>query len=58
MENRDSSEAYHECVEDMKAEMDAAIKTYFGMDDEKLEAFISASEVQKAVMLEEVLRHE
>ena len=42
----------------MKAEMDAAIKTYFGMDDEKLEAFISASEVQKAVMLEEVLRHE
>jgi hypothetical protein len=36
----------------------SAIKTYFGMDDEKLEAFISASEVQKAVMLEEVLRHE
>ncbi len=45
-------------MEDMKAELEAAMRTYFALDDAGLEEFLSRSEAQKGVKLEEVLRHE
>ena len=45
-------------IDDMKAELEAAMKAYFSMDDDELEEFLARSEVQKAVKLEEIFRHE
>ena len=49
---------YFACMDEMKAELEAAMRVYFAMDEDELQAFLAASEAQKAVRLEEVLRHE
>ncbi len=46
------------CMEDMQAELETAIKTYFSMDDNDLKEFLSMSESKKGLKLTEVLRHE
>ena len=51
-------EDYFACMDEMKAEIEAAMRVYFAMDEDELQAFLAASEAQKAVRLEEVLRHE
>ena len=56
--NRKKSEKYHAYMDDMDAELRAAMRTYFSMDDRALEEFLSKSEAQKAVILEGILRHE
>ena len=56
--NRKKSEKYHAYMDDMDAELRAAMRTYFSMDDQALEEFLSKSEAQKAVILEGILRHE
>jgi hypothetical protein len=54
----DRGKAYIACMDEMKAELEAAMRIYFDMDEDELKDFLTASEAQKAVMLEEVLRHE
>ncbi|MCR5283534.1 MAG: hypothetical protein K6E18_09205 [Lachnospiraceae bacterium] len=54
----EKNEAYLACMEDMEALLKAAMRTYFAMDEQQLEEFLSLSEVQKSVKLEEVFRHE
>jgi hypothetical protein len=54
----EKNEEYLACMEDMQSDLEAAMKTYFSMDDAELKEFISATEAQKAVNLEKVLRHE
>ncbi len=49
---------YIACMDEMKTELEAAMRTYFDMDEDELREFLSASEAQKGVILEEVLRHE
>ena len=45
-------------MEDMELELEAAMKTYFSMDDAALADFLSLSETKKALALVEVLRHD
>ncbi|MCR5702939.1 MAG: hypothetical protein K6G76_12465 [Lachnospiraceae bacterium] len=54
----EKNEEYLTYIEDMDSEIRAAMKTYFSMDDAALEDFLSLSEAQKGVKVEEVLRHE
>ena len=54
----ETNETYLACIMDMEALLRAAMRTYFAMDEEQLEEFLSLSQVQKAVKLEEVFRHE
>jgi hypothetical protein len=54
----EKNEEYLAYIMDMEAELKAAMRTYFAMNDEELEEFLTFSEAQKAVRLEEVLRHE
>ena len=56
--NRKKSKEYHAYMDDMDAELKAAMRTYFSMDDRELEEFLSKTEAQKAVTLEGILRHE
>ncbi len=56
--NSKRDESYHVYIEDIQAELEAAMRTYFDMDDKELEEFVSASETKKAVILEEVFRDE
>ena len=56
--NRKKSKEYHAYMDDMDAELRAAMRTYFSMDDQALEEFLSKTEAQKAVTLEGILRHE
>ena len=46
------------CMEDMQTELEAAMKTYFSMDDSELKEFLSMSESKKGLKLTEVMRHE
>ena len=55
---RETDPKYLAYIDDMKAELEAAMKTYFAMDDAALEEFLALSEAQKGVKVEEVLRHE
>lgn len=45
-------------IEDMETELEAAMKTYFVMDDAALKEFIAMPQGQKGLRLEEVLKHE
>ena len=54
----EKNKEYLACIEDMKTELEAAMRTYFSMNDDELREFIAASEAQKAVKLEEIFRHE
>ena len=45
-------------IQDMDTELEAAMRTYFSMDDKELREFWDMSRAQKAVKLSEVLRHE
>ncbi len=54
----EENELYRSCMDDMKLEIEIAMKTYFDMDDDELEEFLSMSEAQKGVKLTEVLRNE
>ena len=51
-------EKYLIYIEDIGVELNAAMKTYFNMDDDGLDEFLAMSQAQKAVRLEEVLRNE
>ena len=55
---RETDPKYLAYIDDMKAELEAAMKTYFALDDTALEEFLALSEAQKGVKVEEVLRHE
>ena len=55
---QEEDEKYLSCLNDMDLELRAAIKTYFEMDDKQLDEFLSLSEAQKSVRLEEVIKHE
>lgn len=48
------SEKYRAYMEDMEYELKAAMSVYFKMNDEELNEFLSLSEANKAVRLEEV----
>jgi hypothetical protein len=58
MRKQEKDEKYLSCINDMETELRAALKTYFDMDDDQLEEFLSLSEAQKGIRLEEVLKHE
>ncbi len=53
-----SGKDYIACMDEMKAEIEAAMRVYFAMDEDELGDFLAATETQKGVILEEVLRHE
>ncbi|MBP5608411.1 MAG: hypothetical protein J6X66_09130 [Lachnospiraceae bacterium] len=54
----EKDEKYLAYIDDMEVELKAAMRTYFSMDENALEEFISLSEAKKALKLEEVFRHE
>ena len=54
----ETNETYASYLTDMEKELRAAMRTYFSMDDQELDAFLSLSQAQKGVKLEEILRHE
>ena len=58
MKSRKQNEEYPGYMDQMAEEMKVALKTYFAMDDERLEEFLKLSEAKKAVELERILRHE
>ncbi len=55
---REKDEKLKACFPDMQKEMEAAMKTYFSMDDQELAEFWTLSRAQKGLRLEEVLRNE
>ena len=54
----EKSEEYLAYILDMEAELKAAMRTYFAMDEGALQEFLDMSQAQKAVKIREVLRHE
>ena len=42
----------------MDEELKAAMRTYFAMNADELKEFLDMSQAQKAVRIQEVLRHE
>ncbi len=54
----EKDEVYLGYIMDMETELRAAMRAYFGMDDIAVQEFLDMSRAQKAVKLEEVLRHE
>ena len=54
----EKDEKYLSYILDMDTELKAAMRTYFSMDEEELQEFLGLSRAQKAVKVQEVLRHE
>ena len=46
---------YREYAEDMKNQMNAAVKVYFGLDDKGLEDYLALSENEQTLFIEEVI---
>ncbi len=57
-EKSEKIEEYKNYIRDMKTELEAAMRTYFSMDEAGLKEFQDLSSAKKAVKLREVLRHE
>ncbi len=57
-EESEENEMYRSCMKDMDAELHAAMRTYFSMDEDGVQEFLNMSRAQKAVKLREVLRNE
>ena len=54
----EKDEKYRAYFADMEKELRMVLRTYFDLDEEELEELLSLSRAQKAVRLEEILRHE
>ena len=54
----EKSEEYLAYILDIDTELQAAMRTYFAMDEDELQEFQTLSQAQKAVKIREVLRHE
>lgn len=54
----EKNEKYLAYINDIGTELEAAMRTYFDMDEAELDELIAMSQAQKAVKIEEVLRHE
>lgn len=58
MKEQEKDEVYLSYIIDMENEFNAAMRTYFSMDENELNQFLSLSQAKKAVKLEEILRNE
>ena len=58
MNDQEQDEKYRAYFADMEKELRMVLLTYFDLDEEELEELLSLSRAQKAVRLEEILRHE
>ena len=58
MNDQEKDEKYRAYFADMEKELRMVLRTYFDLDEEELEELLSLSRAQKAVRLEEILRHE